>query len=136
NRERIVRAIIRAKRHRALTDVAYSEPFQLAKKRLRKSKHYFPAMKRCFAAAKKLPMAEDTIVFEAGLGKQYSDSPRAIYEELVRRGDPRTKVWVYNRKLPLIDPHTLVIKRLSPQYFWYLARAKYWVNNQNFPFYI
>src|SRR5699024_8903854 len=40
NRERIVRAIIRAKRHRALTDVAYSEPFQLAKKRLRKSKHY------------------------------------------------------------------------------------------------
>jgi len=136
NRERIIHAIANAKRRRKLDALKNSEPVQIAKKRLRRNKRYFPTMKRFFATAKKLPIAEDTIVFESGLGKQYSDSPRAIYEELVRRGDTRTKVWVYNRRLPFSDPHTIVVQRLSPQYFWYLARAKYWVNNQNFPFYI
>jgi CDP-glycerol glycerophosphotransferase len=28
------------------------------------------------------------------------------------------------------------VQRLSPRYFYYLARAKYWVNNQSFPHYI
>lgn len=136
NRERIVRAIRNATKRASLDKVAHSEPVQLLQKRLRRSKHYFPNMKRLFSAAKKLPIQEDLIVFESGLGKQYSDSPRAIYEELIRRGDTRTKIWVYNGKLPTADAHTFVVKRLSPQYFWYLARAKYWVNNQNFPYYI
>ncbi|MCZ4149538.1 hypothetical protein BZG21_34555, partial [Escherichia coli] len=34
------------------------------------------------------------------------------------------------------DPLTSTVKRLSPEYFWYLARAKFWVNNQNFPHYV
>lgn len=136
NRERIVRAIVNARPHKSIDELLYAEPVQLAKNRFRKSKHYFPTMKRFFAAAKRLPIADDTIVFESGLGRQFSDSPRAVYEELVRREDPRTKVWVYNRSLPVADDNTIVVKRLSPQYFWYLARAKYWVNNQNFPFYI
>ena len=136
NRERIVRAILNATKRPSLDKVAHSEPVQLLQKRLRKSKHYFPNMKRLYSVAKKLPIQEDLIVFESGLGKQYSDSPRAIYEELIRRGDTRTKIWVYNGKLPTADAHTFVVKRLSPQYFWYLARARYWVNNQNFPYYI
>lgn len=136
NRERIVHAIANARRRSSIDELLHAEPVQLAKNRLRKSKHYFPAMKRFFKVAKRLPIANDTIVFESGLGKQYSDSPRAIYEELVRRQDPRTKIWVYNRTLPTADKNTVIVKRLSPEYFWYLARAKYWVNNQNFPFYI
>lgn len=136
NRERIFHAILNATRRSTVDGIAHSEPMQLLKRRLRRSRHYFPSMRRLFSAAKKLPMLEDIIVFESGLGKQYSDSPRAIYEELVRRGDTRTKVWVYNQKLPTTDPHTIVVTRLSPQYFWYLARAKYWVNNQNFPYYV
>ncbi|EMY35242.1 CDP-glycerol glycerophosphotransferase [Arthrobacter crystallopoietes BAB-32] len=102
----------------------------------RRSRFYFPSMRRFYAAARRLPMDENLIVFESGLGKQYADSPRYIYEELVRRKDPRRKVWVYTGKLPVKDPNTKVVKRLSPQYYWYLARAKYWVNNQNFPYYI
>ena len=136
NRERIVQAVLTASPRSTLDNVTHSEPVQLLQKRLRRSKHYFPAMKRMFSAAKKLPMLDDVIVFESGLGRQFADSPRKIYEELVRRGDGRTKVWVYDKKLPTVDPHTLVVKRLSPQYFWYLARAKHWVNNQNFPYYI
>src|SRR5690606_9474853 len=34
------------------------------------------------------------------------------------------------------DAKTKRIQRLSPQYYFYLLRAGYWVNNQNFPTYI
>jgi CDP-glycerol glycerophosphotransferase len=81
-------------------------------------------------------MDPNLIVFESGLGDQYADSPRYIYEELVRRGDPRKKVWVHHGKLPVRGHKTVTVTRLSARYFWYLARAKYWVNNQNFPHYL
>lgn len=136
NRERIVRAILKTSRSSKVDRLSHSEPVQILAKRLRRNKHYFPAMKRLFSIAKKLPMRDDLVIFESGLGRQYSDSPRALYEELVRRGDTRTKIWIYDKTLPMTDSHTLTVKRLSPKYFWYLARAKYWVNNQNFPYYI
>ena len=81
-------------------------------------------------------MDDDLIVFESGQGRHFSDSPRYVYEELVRRGDTRTKVWVYDRPLPVRDEHTIVVKRHSFGFYWYLARAKFWVNNHTFPHYI
>jgi CDP-glycerol glycerophosphotransferase len=104
--------------------------------RYRRSRFYFPTMRRVYAIVSKTSMDKNLMVFESGLGKQYADSPRYIYEELVRRGDSRRKVWVYQGKLPAPDPYTKVVKRLSPAYYWYLAKAKYWVNNQNFPYYV
>jgi CDP-glycerol glycerophosphotransferase len=104
--------------------------------RFRRSRFYFPLMRQFYKLITRTAIDEDLIVFESGLGKQYADSPRYIYEELVRRSDPRTKVWIYNGKLPHQDAYTKVVRRLSPEYYWYLAKAKYWVNNQNFPHYI
>ena len=112
------------------------EIFERAMGRFRRSRYYFPAMQRMFKVVSRTAVDEDLIVFESGLGKQYADSPRYIYEELLRRGDTRQKVWVYDKKLPTTDAHTRVVKRLSPEYYWYLAKAKYWVNNQNFPHYL
>ncbi|HCA7035337.1 TPA: CDP-glycerol glycerophosphotransferase family protein, partial [Staphylococcus pseudintermedius] len=34
------------------------------------------------------------------------------------------------------DPNVKSVKRLSPAYFYYLSRAKFWINNQNFPYYL
>lgn len=104
--------------------------------RFRRSRYYFPAMQRMFKLVSRTAMDPELIVFESGLGKQYADNPRYIYEELLRRGDTRRKVWVYDKKLPKADEHTKVVKRLSPGYYWYLAKAKYWVNNQNLPHYL
>ena len=137
NCRRIFDAVLSARpAARGLRDGGVPEIVQTAGHRLRGSRFYFPAMRRFFRAVSRTPAAEDLIVFESGLGTQYADSPRYVYEELVRRGDQRRKVWVYHRKLPGSDPRTKVVRRLSPGYFWYLARAKYWVNNQNFPHYL
>ncbi|MFJ2617821.1 CDP-glycerol glycerophosphotransferase family protein [Glutamicibacter sp. NPDC087344] len=104
--------------------------------RFRRNKYYFSIMRAMSKAMKLVPADEELIVFESGLGKQYGDSPRYIYEELLRQGDKRTKVWIYTGRHRFTDPNTKVVKRLSPEYFWYLARAKYWVNNQSFPHYL
>jgi CDP-glycerol glycerophosphotransferase len=137
NCQRIFEAVRSAKpaepRVRRMVD---PEIFERAMGRFRRSRYYFPAMQRMFKLVSRTAMDEDLIVFESGLGKQYADSPRYIYEELLRRGDTRQKIWVYDKKLPTTDAHTKVVKRLSPEYYWYLAKAKYWVNNQNFPHYL
>ncbi|MCM3567385.1 CDP-glycerol glycerophosphotransferase family protein [Neobacillus mesonae] len=105
--------------------------------RFRKTRYYFPVMKRFYKLAKKLlPVEKNLILFESGVGKQYADSPRVIYEEITKQNLPYKKVWVINKNIRFKDPKTIKIKRLSPQYYYYLAKAGYWINNQNFPTYI
>lgn len=105
--------------------------------RFRKSKFYFPTMKLLYKLGSKIiPVDKNLILFESGLGKQYADSPRYIYEEILNQGLPYKKVWVYNNQRRFNDPDTKRIKRLSPSYYYYLLKAGYWVNNQNFPTYI
>ncbi|MDN5789285.1 MAG: CDP-glycerol glycerophosphotransferase family protein [Micrococcales bacterium] len=136
NCKRIHQAVLSAKRHPPTERVIDPELRTLATRTLRRTKAYSPAMRRLMWLYQRLPMDRDIIVFESGLGKQYADSPRYIYEELLRRRDPRKKVWVYDGRLPVTDHNTITVQRLSPEYYWYLARAKYWVNNQNFPHYM
>ncbi|MED1468601.1 CDP-glycerol glycerophosphotransferase family protein [Bacillus salipaludis] len=105
--------------------------------RFRRSKWYFPTMKVLYNLMRLfLPVDKNLILFESGVGKQYADSPRNIYEEIKKRGLQYKKVWILNKNIRFNDPDTLKIKRLSPQYYYYLAKAGYWINNQNFPTYI
>jgi CDP-glycerol glycerophosphotransferase len=137
SRERIFRAIqSSAKPAVTLSDRFQSETVQAAYRVARRNRYYLPVMKRLYKLMRLAPLDERKIVFETGQGKQYADSPRAIHEELVRRGDARRKVWIYNKRLPVTDEYTTVVKRHSPGFFWHLATAKYWVNNHNFPNYI
>lgn len=102
----------------------------------RKSRYYHPLMRTVYRVLSKLPADENIVFFESGLGRQVNDSPRAIYDELVARGDNRRKVWSVRGRASFGDENTTVVKRNSPSYFWFLARSKYWVSNQNLPHYI
>lgn len=106
--------------------------------RFRRSRLYFPTMKLFYNIAKRvLPVDQKLVLFESGIGKQYADSPKNIYEEMVYQNLDYKKVWVCNESIRFPDVEkTKRIKRLSPSYYYYLARAKVWVNNQNFPTYI
>lgn len=102
----------------------------------RRSAFYYPSMKAMFRLVSRLPRKKGLVVFESHVGKQYSDSPRYIYEELARRLPRLPKVWVLDTPHRFDDPNTSVVKRLSPSYFWNLARAETWVFNQNAPHYL
>lgn len=122
--------------HSPLTRAIHSEEISAAGRLLRKHKQYRPVMKQIYKLFRMLPIDPNIIVFESGQGRQLGDNPGAIYDELVNRGDTRLKVWIYNKRFPIRDDQTIIVKKYSPEYFWYLARAKYWVSNQNMPHFI
>lgn len=135
--ERIYQAIKNMHSKPLLEKVLDNELILGAFNRFRRSKRYFPTMKRYYKFAKRfLKVDEKLILFESGIGKQYADSPRYIYEEMVRRNLDYKYIWVTNTNVRFPDINTKKIKRLSPQYYYYLAKAKVWINNQNFPTYI
>ncbi|WP_404290910.1 CDP-glycerol glycerophosphotransferase family protein [Glutamicibacter arilaitensis] len=136
NSQRVASEIEQATLRRRSQDGWKAELPEKLMRRFRKDKRYFSVMRALFKSISRTPADENLIVFESGLGKQYGDSPRYIYEELVRSGDTRKKVWIYSGAHRFTDANTITIKRLSPEYFWYLARAKYWVSNQSFPHYL
>ena len=106
-------------------------------KRFRRDKRYFKVMDKYNSAVSKMvPVKKDLVVFESNVGKSVSDSPKVIYEALKQHSDQYQIVWVSNTQYPFNDANVKSIKRLSPEYYHYLSRAKYWINNQNFPYYI
>ncbi|MDN4481272.1 CDP-glycerol glycerophosphotransferase family protein [Demequina muriae] len=105
-------------------------------RRLRRSDLYFPLARLVLRVASALPRDDRRVVFESGVGKQFGDSPRAIYEEVLRsRPDLRT-VWAYNGRPANIGGGADVVKRLSLRYFVHLGRARFWVSNQSLPHYV
>ncbi|WP_051591207.1 CDP-glycerol glycerophosphotransferase family protein [Bacillus sp. UNC438CL73TsuS30] len=135
--KRIYERTLKIRRKPLYLSLFKNEFVKAAYRKFRKSKLYFPTMKIFYKAAKTVvPIDKNLILFESGLGKQYADSPRYIYEEIVRRGLKYKKVWVYNKQKRFKDRNTIYVKRLSVKYYYYLAKAGYWVNNQNFPTYI
>ncbi|PJJ69995.1 CDP-glycerol glycerophosphotransferase [Sediminihabitans luteus] len=102
---------------------------------VRRSTAYFPVAKAAYRVARLLPR-RDTVVLESWNGKKYGDSPAAMYEELVARGSGLRTVWITSDTFRPRDPATVKVARLTPRYYWELARARYWVSNQNFPHYL
>lgn len=106
-------------------------------KRFRKNKNYFKVMDILNTLlVKMMPTQEDLIVFESNVGKSVGDSPKVIYDELQKQSKKYKIVWVTNKQYPFKESNVISVKRLSPEYYYYLSRAKYWINNQNFPHYI
>jgi CDP-glycerol glycerophosphotransferase len=80
------------------------------------------------------PVENDLIVFESFFGKQYAGNPKYIYEFLLQHHAPYRYVWVYNGKnRAAIAGNPIIVRRGSLEYFNYLAKAGYIVNNIVFP---
>lgn len=81
----------------------------------------------------RLPIRRNTIVFESHLGKQFSDNPKYIYEELLKSGGKYTAIWSYAGSPAGFPKKAKLVRRNSWGYHLALARAQYWVDNQGFP---
>lgn len=80
----------------------------------------------------KMPVKKNMVVFESFLGKNYSDSPKYIYEYMLENKLDFHYVWIFNEKRKVPGNPTQV-RRFSLRYYYYLARAKYWVSNSRMP---
>lgn len=131
--ERIVGVVDRAWNPKvALERVRNAEIVQLGWLWFRRSRWYFRSMRVVNAVGRLLPRT-DVVLFECDRGEHYGDSPRYLYERLAAREHDLTMVWASNTTLRLLDPRARKVRRHSPSYWWIASRARYWVNNQNFP---
>lgn len=109
------------------------------KKRLKsffKNKREFPKYlyKRFFI---KMSVKDNWVFCESFFGKNYSDSPKYVYEYLQKNYPGKYKfIWVIDKKGTKIPyPHKKV-KRFSIGYCYYLARCKYYIFNSRQPVWI
>ena len=88
------------------------------------------ARKVHYRVARRLPLT-DTVFFEAWKGRQYSDNPRAIHEELVRRGDERRIVWAVEHHGVEVPQGVETVIVGSRAYYRTLGRARWVVSNDS-----
>jgi CDP-glycerol glycerophosphotransferase len=92
------------------------------------------ALERYYRSQLTKPIEPDLAVFAAYWYRSYSCNPRAIYEKLREVAPWVRGVWVvdkaYARNIPDDVEHVLSGTR---EYYRVIARAKYFVNNVNFP---
>lgn len=87
-----------------------------------------------------IPTDDKLVVFLSFHGKGYSDNPKAIFECM--KEDDRFRdfkfIWFINKqkKDKIVIEGAKVVGYLSPLYFYYLAKAKFWVFNCKMPKYI
>ena len=100
-----------------------------AAKRLRTERR-----RRAYKAALKRPMDEHLAVYAAYWYAGYSCNPRAIYEKARELAPEIRGVWVVKPEHAAKVPAGVeVVAPGTPEYLDVMARAKYFVNNVNFP---
>ncbi|WP_406673574.1 CDP-glycerol glycerophosphotransferase family protein [Nonomuraea sp. N2-4H] len=80
-----------------------------------------------------LPPRKNLALFESDVGKNYSGSPRAIYEEMRRRRLPIEAVWSVARGRGNFPADAKLVRRGSWRYVYTMARAGIWVDSHGFP---
>lgn len=81
-----------------------------------------------FHEQRALPL-RDAVVYMSLEGRQFSDSPRAVYEELVRRGVQVEHIWTQDGGMPEMPPGVRVVSMGSREWYEALARSRYVVVN-------
>lgn len=80
-----------------------------------------------------LPLKKKTIVFDSYWGAYFNGNEKAIYDYVQENMPGYECVWLFK------DPNTSItgngkrVRYFSKQYWYYMARAKYLIENTNFP---
>lgn len=81
----------------------------------------------------RLPEAPRTVFFESAGGALATGNPRAVHDELRRRGTDFTAVWAYAGDPSGFPPDAHLVRHGSVAYFRALARAGAWVDDRGLP---
>lgn len=88
----------------------------------------------------KLAIRPNTIVYESFLGRNYSDSPKALFQYLLKHQPNKWKhIWILNDKhivdeeIDFNHKNVKIIKRFSWKYFYYVTISKFFVLNMRQP---
>jgi CDP-glycerol glycerophosphotransferase len=88
-----------------------------------------------YAEARREPL-RDAVLYDSYTGKQFSDSPRAVYEEFVRRGEPLEHLWVVRDDQVELPQGATAVRMWGREWFEAMARSRYIVTNAHLPHWI
>jgi CDP-glycerol glycerophosphotransferase len=83
-------------------------------------------------ARAELPL-RDVVLYDSFNGRQFSDSPRAVWEELSRRGVPLEHLWVTRDGQAPVPREVRSVEANSREWFEALATSRYLVVNTHLP---
>ncbi|MER7729036.1 bifunctional glycosyltransferase family 2 protein/CDP-glycerol:glycerophosphate glycerophosphotransferase [Streptomyces sp. NPDC096323] len=84
-------------------------------------------------AAQRTAALRETVLFSSFDGRQYSDSPRAVHEELTRRGTGLEHLWVVRDRQARIPAGATAVEHGSAAWHEALARSRHIVTNTQLP---
>ncbi|WP_173915590.1 CDP-glycerol glycerophosphotransferase family protein [Halobacillus sp. Marseille-Q1614] len=103
--------------------------------KVRRGKKALDVYKKVFRLFSFLPSNQNLVVFESFHGKQYSDSPRAIYEYMKENYPSYELIWSADRRHypDFMEKDLPVVRRFSLKWLLVMTRAGYWVTNTRLP---
>lgn len=105
--------------------------------KIRRSKWVLHVYQRVFSLIGFLPK-KNMIMFESFHGKQFSCSPRALYE-YIKENDMNYKMyWSVSRKHShkFTDLDVNTVQRFTLKWLFLMPRAKYWITNSRLPLWL
>jgi CDP-glycerol glycerophosphotransferase len=118
----------------AFTTAGYDAPVITAEPQLRLSEQgnfNRRVLRRAFYPIQARRPLRDAVLFVSWKGKQCTDNPRGIAEELRRRGDDREHIWVVTDYAADVPPGGRVVLSGTEEYFEALARCRYIISNDD-----
>jgi CDP-glycerol glycerophosphotransferase len=85
-----------------------------------------------YPAMRQLPL-RDAVFYNSFTGRQFSDSPRAVHEELVRQGLPLKHLWTVRDGQVALPDTAEQVRLWGRDWFEALATSRYVVTNQHLP---
>mgnify|MGYP000848406848 FL=1 len=102
-----------------------------------KNKREFPKFLYRKIFLKTSSVKDNWVFCESFFGKNYSDSPKYVYEYLQKNYPGKYRfIWVIDNKNSKIPYKHTKVKRFSIRYCYYLARCKYYIFNSRQPVWI
>ena len=89
-------------------------------------------LRRAYRSRRAAP-PRDTVLYSSFDGRQYSDSPRAVHEELVRRGVEFEHLWVVRDQQAHVPAGATAVEHGSAAWHEALATSRYVVTNTQLP---
>ncbi|MEV7524305.1 CDP-glycerol glycerophosphotransferase family protein [Streptomyces sp. NPDC091371] len=96
--------------------------------------NYAQRVARCetYPAQRALPV-KDVVVYDTFQGTGAGDSPRAIHEELLRRGEKLEHIWLVRDGRAEVPATARAVQYDSVESWEVMARARYYVTNDSVP---
>jgi CDP-glycerol glycerophosphotransferase len=86
-----------------------------------------------YLAARDRAALREVVLYDSFNGRQYSDAPRAVHEELRARRADLAHVWVTRDGQAPVPEHTRTVEANSREWFEALATSRYLVANTHLP---